>query len=126
MFNPPQNDENTFFQFSEARAWPGAGIVVGRFHIDRMSFAPGFENRNGIVIETSSIAPDEPAVFACNASADKVFNDPTDGQDRACNFLNWNDLAAYLQWAALRPMTELEFEKICRPGFCKYYRLLFK
>jgi formylglycine-generating enzyme required for sulfatase activity len=32
----------------------------------------------------------------------------------ACNYLNWKDLAAYLDWAALRPMTELEYEKACR------------
>jgi len=32
----------------------------------------------------------------------------------ACNYLNWADLVAYLDWAALRPMTELEFEKACR------------
>jgi formylglycine-generating enzyme required for sulfatase activity len=32
----------------------------------------------------------------------------------ACNFLSWADLAAYLDWSALRPMTELEFEKACR------------
>ncbi len=30
------------------------------------------------------------------------------------NNLSWADLAAYLDWAALRPMTELEFEKVCR------------
>lgn len=34
--------------------------------------------------------------------------------NRAQNFMNWNDLCAYLDWAALRPMTELEFEKACR------------
>jgi formylglycine-generating enzyme required for sulfatase activity len=33
---------------------------------------------------------------------------------RAMNFLAWTDLMAYLDWAALRPMTELEYEKICR------------
>ena len=32
----------------------------------------------------------------------------------SCNYLSWADLAAYLDWAALRPMTELEFEKACR------------
>lgn len=32
----------------------------------------------------------------------------------ACNFLNWADLAAFLDWACLRPMTELEFEKAAR------------
>lgn len=32
----------------------------------------------------------------------------------ACNFLQWADVAAYLDWSGLRPMTELEFEKACR------------
>lgn len=32
----------------------------------------------------------------------------------ACNFLSMADLAAYLDWSGLRPMTELEFEKACR------------
>lgn len=34
--------------------------------------------------------------------------------DRACNWLSWADLAAYADWAALRPFTELEFEKAAR------------
>ena len=35
----------------------------------------------------------------------------------ACNFLNIWDGLAYADWAGLRPMTEMEFEKICRgPG----------
>ena len=32
----------------------------------------------------------------------------------ACNFLSWADVAAYLDWSALRPMTDLEFEKSSR------------
>jgi formylglycine-generating enzyme required for sulfatase activity len=32
----------------------------------------------------------------------------------ACNFLDWRDGCAYADWAALRPMTEMEFEKACR------------
>ncbi len=34
--------------------------------------------------------------------------------DRACNYLSWGDLCAYADWAALRPFTELEFEKAAR------------
>ncbi|MBN2383026.1 SUMF1/EgtB/PvdO family nonheme iron enzyme [bacterium] len=34
--------------------------------------------------------------------------------DLPCNFINWEDGLAYADWAALRPMTELEFEKACR------------
>ncbi len=38
----------------------------------------------------------------------------TDTPDRACNYLTREHAAMYLDWAALRPMTELEFEKLCR------------
>lgn len=33
---------------------------------------------------------------------------------RPVSYLSWMDLSAFLDWAALRPMTELEFEKISR------------
>jgi hypothetical protein len=38
----------------------------------------------------------------------------TDRPDRAMNYINWSDFVAYLDWAALRPLTELEYEKACR------------
>ena len=38
----------------------------------------------------------------------------TDAPDRAQNYLGYGDVSAYLDWACLRPMTELEFEKACR------------
>ncbi|MFA4982084.1 MAG: SUMF1/EgtB/PvdO family nonheme iron enzyme [Candidatus Omnitrophota bacterium] len=41
-------------------------------------------------------------------------NHSTTRSDRACNYLSWMDVAAYADWAGLRPMTELEYEKICR------------
>jgi formylglycine-generating enzyme required for sulfatase activity len=47
-----------------------------------------------------------------NAPAPDIYN--AQRQDWACNFMSWSDLTAYLDWAALRPMTELEYEKICR------------
>ncbi len=34
--------------------------------------------------------------------------------ERANNWVSWSDVAAFLDWAALRPMTELEFEKAAR------------
>ncbi len=33
---------------------------------------------------------------------------------RPCNYFSWDDACAYADWAGLRPMTELEFEKACR------------
>lgn len=38
----------------------------------------------------------------------------TDHPHRACNFLNYWDMLAYADWAGLRAMTELEFEKSAR------------
>ena len=34
-----------------------------------------------------------------------------DAPTRPCNFVSWDDTAALMDWLALRPMTELEFEK---------------
>jgi formylglycine-generating enzyme required for sulfatase activity len=71
-------------------------------------------NRNGIRIAISGLPNSEPAVYGCDLNANEVFNEATDGQNIACNWLAWADLAAYLDWAALRPMTDFEYEKICR------------
>jgi formylglycine-generating enzyme required for sulfatase activity len=69
--------------------------------------------RNGIDIQTSSVGT-TPAIFACNLNGNATYNEANDGQWLACNFLSWADLAAYLHWSGLRPMSELEFEKVCR------------
>ncbi|WP_291725688.1 SUMF1/EgtB/PvdO family nonheme iron enzyme [Bernardetia sp.] len=37
-----------------------------------------------------------------------------EGKYRACNWLSAEDISAFLDWAALRPITELEFEKAAR------------
>lgn len=71
-------------------------------------------NRNGIDIQTPGVASTTPAVYANNLDGDSNFNEAVDGQNIACNFLRWMDGAAYLDWAGLRPMTELEYEKACR------------
>jgi formylglycine-generating enzyme required for sulfatase activity len=34
--------------------------------------------------------------------------------NRAMNYMSFDDFVAYLDWAALRPMSELEYEKACR------------
>jgi hypothetical protein len=65
-----------------------------------------------------------PAVFGCdannNAGPDTAvtdvakLNETNDGEWVAANFISWTDGAAYAEWASLRPITELEFEKACR------------
>jgi formylglycine-generating enzyme required for sulfatase activity len=68
------------------------------------------QNRNAIRIQTAA-AGTSPAVFGTDLNGDGTFGD---GDNIACNFLSWNDLVAYLDWSALRPMSELEFEKAAR------------
>lgn len=70
-------------------------------------------NRNSIEISTTG-SISTPAVYGNDLNGNNTFNESADGGDVACNFLSWNDLIAYLDWAALRPMTELEYEKAAR------------
>lgn len=72
-------------------------------------------NRSGLEIMTSGDAVTLlPAAYGCNLDNDLVFNETSDGEGIACNYLSWMDACAYLDWSGLRPMTELEFEKTCR------------
>jgi formylglycine-generating enzyme required for sulfatase activity len=59
-------------------------------------------NRNKIKIGTSGVDGTIPAIYT------------TDYPYVACNNMSWDDVAAYLDWSGLRPMSELEFEKACR------------
>lgn len=72
--------------------------------------------RSSIDIEIPGVSasPSTPAVYTCNLNANANFGEPADGQNIACNYLSVRDWAAYLDWAALRPMSELEYEKAGR------------
>jgi len=65
-----------------------------------------FANRNTIVSPSSGNGTTDPITFLTH---------PTSSRDeRVTGWLRWMDLAAYLDWVALRPFTEFEFEKACR------------
>jgi formylglycine-generating enzyme required for sulfatase activity len=70
-------------------------------------------SRYSIEIATPS-SGNAPAIYGLDASGNNVFNENTDGEWIACGLLSWQDLAAYLDWAGLSPMTEIGFERICR------------
>ena len=70
--------------------------------------------RNGIDIQIPGVNSTTPAVYACNIDGDGIYNESNDGQWIACDWLSWLDVAAFLDWSGLRPLTELEFEKSCR------------
>lgn len=69
--------------------------------------------RNFIEITTPSVGG-APAVYGLDASGNNIFDEAADGEWVVCNFLSWQDLSAYLDWAGIAPMTEIVFEKICR------------
>jgi hypothetical protein len=79
-----------------------------------MSATASMSYRNSIRSLSSGIGTSEPIHFFCDYNQNGIGNEPGDGQEIACNFISWNDGLAYLDWAGLRPMTELEFEKACR------------
>ena len=68
--------------------------------------APG---RHAIVLREGTGSSDNPAEFILTTPAAAFL---------PMNYLNTRDIMGFLIWAGLRPMTELEFEKICR-GFAQ-------
>lgn len=76
-----------------------------------------FIRLRGAALTATDDEPATPARFGHSVSGgngDMDWDMETNGGNIACNFLSWYDGAAYLDWACLRPMTEMEFEKACR------------
>jgi formylglycine-generating enzyme required for sulfatase activity len=69
--------------------------------------------RNGIACNANATNTN-PIVFYCDLNNNEVPNEANDGQNIACNYLSADDTLAYLDWAAMRPMTDLEYEKAAR------------
>ena len=72
--------------------------------------------RNAIEIKTAGTSGTTPAVYGCNLDGNGTYDEADDGQWIGCNYVGLPDLEAYADWASLRPMTELEYEKACRGG----------
>lgn len=59
-------------------------------------------HRNNIFVLTPGVSNSQPRIYTASRP------------DRECNYINWSDAAAYLDWASLRPYTEFEKEKFSR------------
>jgi hypothetical protein len=55
-----------------------------------------------------------PAVYGCDYTNNNIYDEPGDGEYVACNFLSLGDVAAYLDWCGMAPLTEIVYERICR------------
>jgi formylglycine-generating enzyme required for sulfatase activity len=56
----------------------------------------------------------QPATYGNSVKGDTNWSREDNAGNVACNFLTWNDILAYADWAGMRPFTELEYEKACR------------
>lgn len=88
----------------------GVSSITNRFV---MSNTATIQNRNGIACD-ATVSTSSSITFHCDGNANGIGGEATDGLWRACNFLSFGDLMAYLDWSGLRPMSEMEFEKACR------------
>ncbi|PIQ86545.1 MAG: hypothetical protein COV74_04470 [Candidatus Omnitrophica bacterium CG11_big_fil_rev_8_21_14_0_20_45_26] len=77
-----------------------SGDTIPNFYV--MAGGSSLNARNTIQAPSSGNGTVNPVVFT------------SDRSDRATGYLNWPDMAAFLDWAALRPYTEFEYEKACR------------
>jgi formylglycine-generating enzyme required for sulfatase activity len=80
-------------------------------------------NRNAIVCEPTIPVGGEPIRFRMDYNGNRIYNEAGDGANIACNYISGYDVLAYLDWAALRPLTEFEYEKMARgphPGSYGY------
>ena len=71
-------------------------------------------HRNGIVLHERTVNNGLPYVFACDLNRSDLANGLSDGQSLSCNYLSVGDLLSYAEWSGLRPLSELEYEKMCR------------
>jgi hypothetical protein len=67
-------------------------------------------------IRCRTTIPAQPGLveFLADHNANNIGGELSDGHNVACGFLSYRDVAAYLDWAALRLISELEFEKCGR------------
>lgn len=72
--------------------------------------------RNAIRIQNNAPGPPSPLNFFCDLNNNGIPYENADGQNLACNYISVPFLTSYLDWAGLRPYTELEYEKAGR-GF---------
>lgn len=77
-------------------------------------YGPNYTTVNTIEIMVPGLNNTQPAVFGCDFTQDNVFNTSNDGQNIPFVSCSKGDYLAYLDWAGLRPITEMEYEKACR------------
>lgn len=89
------------------------GLTVGKYVYGGTG---SISCRNGIAVGSRDNGA---VVFVNNLTndANNEFAQPDDGQTIACNYLSPADMLAYADWCGLRPLSEMEYEKMARPPY---------
>nr|MBP6314570.1 hypothetical protein [Chitinophagaceae bacterium] len=82
--------------------------------IGSTAWTSGYAGANIVKIQTPGVNNTTPAVYGCDGNANLFFNDASDYQNSANAQFTIRRAISYLDWCGLRPMTEMEFEKLCR------------
>ena len=78
-----------------------------------MSSSSTLVDRNGIKCD-ATLPSGGPIIFYNDFNSNDVANEIGDGQNISANYLLPGDLLAYLDWAGLHPMNEMQYEYYCR------------
>lgn len=70
-------------------------------------------HRNGIVLKRRPCRSGERYVFGCRLTPGQRIDSAFSGGMVACNYLSIEDMLSYACWSGLRPLSELEYEKMC-------------
>ena len=112
------NQLNRSAQYSRTVGGVLDGINEGEFVFGDNRKQPS--HRNGIVVQKKGGDSGSAYVFACNLNTGNYSNNLDDGQTVACNYLTPADMLAYADWCGLRPLNELEYEKMSRASYPYY------
>ncbi len=97
------------------RTWTNVGTSVSNVTNTYVMYnSSSINDRNAIVCEPTIPVGGEPIRFRMDYNGNRIYNESGDGANIACNYISGYDVLAYLDWSALRPLTEFEFEKMAR------------
>ena len=113
--NTGENASNTVFTIPAAFPKGYSAFYCMKYEVTEGEWLDFFNSINSIVKAGRDITATKGDSVTQRGTLSWSSGDATITRpDRVLNYMQWMDLAVFLDWIALRPMTELEYEKISR------------